>query len=263
MKIVILAGGLGSRLSEETVVKPKPMVEIGGFPIIWHIMKHYSHYGFSDFAICTGYKGEVIKDFFLNYRYYRNDFNLSLATGETKFLTSKSEDWKITFIDSGIGTQTADRLKSVREYLGDEESFGFTYGDGVSNINLTELESFHKSINLMVTMSGVVIPNRYGTFAHSSHIVESFSEKPSDPNSLINGGFFFVKKEIFEFMGEADNNWESDVLPKLAHVRQLGVFQHDGFWHSMDTVRDRNNLESLWASGVAPWKVWNDGITNE
>lgn len=261
MKIVILAGGLGSRLSEETVVKPKPMVEIGGLPIIWHIMKYYSHFGFNNFAICTGYKGEVLKNFFLNYKYYRDDFEFSLSKDEPRFLTRKTEDWKITFIDSGVGAQTGERLMSVRNFIGEDENFGFTYGDGLSDIDLSKLASFHSSINLMVTMSGVLIPNRYGTFEFDTHIVKSFAEKPRDANSLINGGFFFIKREIFDFMTDADQNWERDVLPKLANIKQLGVFRHDGFWQSMDTVRDRNHLESLWSSNSAPWKIWaNDDV---
>jgi glucose-1-phosphate cytidylyltransferase len=256
MKVVILAGGLGSRLSEETVLKPKPMVEVGGMPIIWHIMKHYSHFGYKDFVICTGYKGEIIKDFFLNYHLRQNDFRLNLRDGSLEVKTRNTEDWRITFIDSGKRAETAERLKSVKEHIGTDESFAFTYGDGVSNIDLNLQSSFHQSHNSIVTMTGVSVPNRYGTIQYVEDKVKRFVEKPEESINLINGGFFILRNSVFEFMRPNENSWEADVLPRLAEAQQINVFKHSGFWYAMDTVRDRDFLESQWVSGSPPWKMW-------
>ena len=256
MKVVILAGGLGSRLSEETVLKPKPMVEVGGMPVIWHIMKHYSHFGHKDFVICTGYKGEVIKDFFINYHLLQNDFSLDLSDSSLRIITKNTEDWKITFIDSGRHAETAERLKSVKECIGNDESFAFTYGDGVSNLDLDLQITFHNSHKSIVTMTGVSVPNRYGTIEYVDNKVKRFVEKPEESSNLINGGFFIVRNEIFNFMDSSEKSWEADVLPRLADEKQIEVFKHSGFWHAMDTVRDRDLLESHWKSGHPPWKSW-------
>jgi glucose-1-phosphate cytidylyltransferase len=256
MKVVILAGGLGSRLSEETILKPKPMVEIGGMPIIWHIMKHYSQYGFKDFVICTGYKGEVIKDFFLKYHLFQNDFSLKLSDGSFNIITNNTEDWNITFIDSGKVAETAERLKSVRNYIGSDESFAFTYGDGVSNIDFDSQFHFHQKHDSVVTMTGVSVPNRYGTIEYLDNKVKRFVEKPEETTNLINGGFFILRKTVFGLMQPDEKSWEAEVLPRLAEEQQISVFKHSGFWHAMDTVRDRDFLESQWASGNPPWKVW-------
>ena len=257
MKVVILAGGLGSRLSEETVLKPKPMVEVGGMPIIWHIMKHYSQYGFKEFVVCTGYKGDLIKDYFRNYHLSQNDFTLTLSTGESKILKNNSEDWTITFIDSGKRAETGERLKTVRDYIGDEESFAFTYGDGVSDIQLDAQLKFHQDHKALVTMTGVSVPNRYGTIEYEGDKVSRFVEKPEESTNLINGGFFLLRNDIFDFMQPREKSWEADVLPRLAEQQQIKVFKHSGFWHAMDTVRDRDFLESQWLTGNPLWKSWD------
>lgn len=256
MKVVILAGGLGSRLSEETLLKPKPMVEVGGMPIIWHIMKHYSQYGYKDFVICTGYKGEVIKDFFLNYHVFQNNIRLNLSDGSFQITSNNTEDWTITFIESGRYADTAERLMSVKDCVGKDENFAFTYGDGVSNLDLDLQFSFHKSHESIVTMTGVSVPNRYGTIQYVDNRVNRFVEKPEEPTNLINGGFFIIRNSIFDFMRPSEKSWEAEVLPRLAEENQIHVFKHSGFWQAMDTVRDRELLESHWKSGNPPWKTW-------
>ncbi len=255
MKAVILAGGFGSRLSEETHLKPKPMVEIGGFPILWHILKIYSFYGIDEFIICCGYKGYFIKEYFANYFLHNSDATINLNSNEIEILRKKSEPWKVTLIDTGQKTLTGGRLARVREYL-NNETFCFTYGDGVGDINIKELISSHKVNKCMATITAVQPPGRYGALKIEKDRVISFQEKPRGDNNWVNGGFFILSPDVFEFIDGDDCIWEDKPLKKLASKRQLNVFKHEGFWQPMDTLRDKNTLENLWKNGNAPWKVW-------
>ncbi|HEN3601997.1 TPA: glucose-1-phosphate cytidylyltransferase [Yersinia enterocolitica] len=257
MKAVILAGGLGTRIAEESDTKPKPMVEIGGHPLLWHIMKTYAHHGIKDFVICLGYKGYVIKEFFFNYYRHMADMSIDLSTGEHKILNSQSEDWKITLIDTGPDTMTGGRLKRVAEYLGDE-TFCLTYGDGLSNIDITAEIAFHKRHGKLATVAAVQPPGRFGVLnLNADHHVTSFEEKPSDEIGWINGGFFILEPSVIKYIEDDATSWERAPLANLAKDNQLAAFQHSGFWQPCDTLRDKRELELLWSEGNAPWRVWN------
>ena len=257
MKVVILAGGLGTRLSEETVVKPKPMVEIGEYPIMWHIMKIYSHYGYNDFIVCLGYKGYIIKEYFVNYYLHNSDFTLRLKNNEIRYENSNVENWAITLVDTGLNTQIGGRIKRIEKYV-EGETFMVTYGDGLSNINVSELVKFHKNNKKMTTITAVMPPGRFGALKIDGNIVTKVTEKPKGDNSWINGGFFVLEPAIFDFIKGDDTIWEREPLETIAKKGELAAFKHKGFWHAMDTLRDRNELNDLWKSGTAPWKVWND-----
>ncbi|WP_138429445.1 glucose-1-phosphate cytidylyltransferase [Fodinibius saliphilus] len=257
MKAVILAGGYGTRLSEETSVRPKPMVKIGEKPILWHIMKIYSHYGIQDFIICLGYKGAVIKEYFANYFLYKSDLTFDLKKNNMKILRNGVEPWKVTLVDTGDGTMTGGRLKRVKDYIGDE-TFCMTYGDGVSNINLKELIAFHKDNKTSATLTAVQPPGRFGTFSlrDKDSKIDSFTEKPQGDGAWINGGFFVLEPEVFDYIEGDETVWEKDPLEKLANDGKLAAYKHRGFWQPMDTLRDKNVIENLWKSESTPWKIW-------
>ncbi|WP_287962494.1 glucose-1-phosphate cytidylyltransferase [Alcanivorax sp.] len=256
MKAVILAGGLGTRLSEETALKPKPMVEIGKRPILWHIMKIYSHYGINDFIICAGYKGEVIKQYFANYFLYMSDATFDMDSNSIKVHKKYAEPWRVTIVDTGENTMTGGRIKRIREYVGDEESFCLTYGDGLANININELVRFHALHGKLATVTAVQPPGRFGALELDGAQVFSFVEKPSGDGAWINGGFFVLSPDILDYIGGDETIWEREPLERLAEDGELMAFRHSGFWHPMDTLRDKNYLEDLWNSGDAPWAVW-------
>ena len=255
MKAVILAGGLGTRISEETHLRPKPMIEIGGRPILWHLMKHYSHHGVDEFIVCCGYKGYVIKEYFSNYFLHSADVTFSLATNEMVVHNRLSESWKVTLVDTGETTMTGGRLKRVADFL-DEETFCFTYGDGLSDVDISESIKFHKKQGTMATMTGVQPPGRYGAIVRNGTLVESFTEKPRGDGGLINGGFFVLERAVLDLINDDETVWEKEPLEELSRAHSLSVFEHAGFWHAMDTLRDKNYLEELWSSGIAPWKLW-------
>lgn len=256
MKAVILAGGLGTRLSEETHLKPKPMVEVGGKPILWHILKIYSHFGINEFVICCGYKGYVIKEYFANYFLHNSDVTFHMdIDNHMEVHQRKSEPWKVTLVDTGDLSQTGGRLARVKPYL-NGESFCFTYGDGVANINIAALIEHHRASGLQATLTAVQPPGRYGALHLKEDAVIQFQEKPDGDNAWINGGFFIVEPSVIERIHGDSASWEADVLPQLAADGQLSAYKHSGFWQPMDTLRDRNRLEELWATGVAPWKLW-------
>jgi glucose-1-phosphate cytidylyltransferase len=260
MKVLILAGGLGTRLSEETTIKPKPMVEIGDRPIIWHIMKTYSQYGHNEFIILCGYKGYMIKEFFANYVRYRSDVTIDLVGNTTTYHKNHSEPWKITLIDTGQETMTGGRIKRVKDYVGDEP-FLLTYGDGVSNVNVNQLIEFHKKQEAYVTLSAIRPPGRFGAFSlgDESDKINSFKEKPEGDGTetaWINGGFFVVEPEAFDFIDGDHTVWERDPLERIAEQGKLAAYKHKGFWHPMDSLNDKHKLEELWATGKAPWKIW-------
>lgn len=258
MKVVILAGGLGTRLSEETALKPKPMVEIGGMPIIWHIMKTYAHYGHNEFIVCCGYKANVIKDYFKNYFLHNSDVTFSLSDNSVEVHNKYAEAWRVTLVDTGHDTQTGGRLKRVSNYL-DDQPFCFTYGDGVGNININELISFHLQHGRQATLTATRPKGRYGVieFNHNSDAVASFREKPEGDTSWINGGFFVLEPRVIERI-EADHvSWEEEPLTSLARDGELMAFRHDNFWQPMDTLRDKIYLDKLWSEGNAPWKIWS------
>lgn len=256
MKVVILAGGLGTRLSEETELRPKPMVEIGGRPILWHIMKIYGSYGFTDFIVCLGYKGEVIKDYFVNYYRYSSDLTVDLQNNSTEFWSTKSEPWKVTLVDTGHDTMTGGRLKRIQRYLDDDNPFCMTYGDGVGNINLRNLVEFHNKSGLKATVTVTVPPGRFGELSLDGPKVTSFKEKPNNGPTTINGGFFILRKDVLDYIDGDSTVWEDHPLEQLAKEGQLGAYRHSGFWQPMDTLRDKKFLESLWNTGKAPWKIW-------
>lgn len=257
MKVVILAGGLGTRLAEETQIKPKPMVEIGNKPVLWHIMKIYAHYGMTEFYPALGYKGHVIKDFFLNYTNHSKDLTVDLQSGEKKFFNKNEiEDWKIHLIDTGKDTMTGGRVLRLKPYLEDQDTFMMTYGDGVSDVNIKKLLEFHKSHGKIATVTAVRPPARFGALEIKENKVIDFHEKPQVGEGWINGGFFVFNKEIFEFISKDSTVLEQEPLEKLADAGQLMAYQHQGFWHCMDTVRDRDVLEKMWNTDKAPWKVW-------
>jgi len=256
MKAVILAGGLGTRLAEETNVRPKPMVEIGGKPIIWHLMKIYSAHGINEFIICLGYKGYVIKEYFVNYFLHMSDITIDLNDNSLIVHNKKAEPWKVTLVDTGEFSGTGERLKRVRGHIPNSESFCFTYGDGLSNVDISRLIEFHHASNRLVTMTAVSPISRYGAIDLEDDLVKRFVEKPENANGLINGGFFVVSNDIFDLITSENLSWENDVLPKLASMDQLSAFKHNGFWQAMDTLRDKNQLEALWSSNEPPWKCW-------
>lgn len=256
MKVVILAGGLGTRLSEETSVRPKPMVEIGGMPIIWHIMKHYSSFGFNDFVICLGYKGYMVKEYFANYFIHMSDITVDLKNNTTEVHSNHAEPWKVTMVDTGNDTMTGGRLKRVKKYV-DDDTFMMTYGDGVSDLDLNHLLAFHRSRKVKATLTAVKPSGKYGQLdIDNKDIVESFVEKPKGDGSYVNGGFFVLEPEVFDHIKDDTTIWERAPLEQLAKERQLAAYRYDGFWYAMDTLRDKTYLENQWASGKAPWKVW-------
>ena len=256
MKAVILAGGLGTRLSEETSLKPKPMVEIGGMPILWHIMKIYSFYGVNEFIICCGHKGYMIKEYFSNYFLHGSDITFNIEENSMKTLNKTSENWKITCVDTGQDTMTGGRLRKVSEYLKDENTFCLTYGDGVSNINISDLIKFHNKHGLDATLSAVIPPSRFGALHIENGIVKSFQEKPEEEQGKVNGGFFVLSQKVLDLIEGDKTIWEREPLESLAKSGQLSAYEHKGFWQSMDTLRDKTYLQSLWDSNQAPWKVW-------
>lgn len=257
MKVVILAGGLGTRISEETTSKPKPMIEIGGKPILWHIMKYYSSYGFNDFLICCGYKGYMIKEFFHNYFLHISDVEIDMTKNNLRILEKKNNDWIIRLIDTGENTQTGGRLKRIEKHI--NETFCMTYGDGLSNIDLNKLVKFHKSSNHLATVSAVKPPGRFGALKiDNNNLVSSFNEKPSGDGGYINGGYFVLEPEIFRYINGDHMPWENEPLNNLTKENQLFAFKHDDFWHPMDTLRDKIILEDLWQRSDAPWKKWNE-----
>lgn len=255
MKAVILAGGLGTRLAEETDQRPKPMVEIGGNPIIWHIMKIYAAHGINDFVVCCGYKGYVIKEYFANYFLHTSDVTFDLASNRMEVLQRKAENWRVTLVDTGELTQTGGRLKRVAPYLGDAD-FCMTYGDGVGNIDITALLAFHQAHGRHATMTATQPPGRFGAIELHGTAVSRFLEKPHGDGGWINGGFFVLSPKVIELIDGDDTPWERTPLERLAAAGQLEAFFHKGFWQPMDTLRDKKHLESLWAEGTAPWKVW-------
>jgi glucose-1-phosphate cytidylyltransferase len=253
MKAVILAGGLGTRISEETQLKPKPMIEIGGKPILWHIMKIYSTYGINEFVICCGYKGYVIKEYFANYFLHMSDVTFDIKNNKMEVHRKFAEPWKITLVDTGIDTMTGGRLKKIKEHV-DNETFCFTYGDGLSNINIKNLIDFHHKEKTFATVTAVQQSGRYGILNITDQKVSKFNEKPS--GDWINAGFFILEPEIFDYIDGDTTVWEKEPLEKLANENQLSVYKNTEFWYSMDTLRERNHLEELWDSGNAPWKMW-------
>ena len=255
MKVVILAGGLGTRLAEETVIKPKPMVEIGGRPILWHIMKIYSSYGFNEFVICTGYKGYVIKEFFANYYLHTTDVTFDISKGELEIHNNKTEPWKVTLIDTGEETMTGGRLKRISQFVGGQD-FCMTYGDGVSNVNIAKLVDFHRAHGKLCTVTAARPGARFGALGLEGESVTHFQEKPLGDGGYINGGFFVVSPKCLEYIDGDSMVWEQEPMKKLAENGQMKAFLHDDFWLPMDTVRDRRQLEGLWQTGKAPWKVW-------
>lgn len=256
MKAVILAGGLGSRLSEETDLKPKPMVEIGGMPMLWHIMKIYGHFGIDDFIICLGYKGYVIKEYFSNYVLHNSDVTIDINKNELIFHRNNSEPWRITLIDTGIDTMTGGRLKRVGDLLKGESRFCMTYGDGVADIDLRALIKFHDEHGQLATMTAVRPPGRFGATKLDGERVVEFTEKPRGDGDYINGGFFVLSPDVLQFIDSNDTVWEQSPLQLLSAAGNLMAFRHDGFWQPMDTLRDKMVLQDLWERGEAPWKLW-------
>jgi glucose-1-phosphate cytidylyltransferase len=256
MKVVILAGGFGTRLSEETDLKPKPMVEIGGKPILWHIMKLYSHHQFNDFVVCLGYKGYVIKEYFANYFLHQSDVTIDLKKNSMEIHESKAEPWRITLVDTGLSTMTGGRIKRVEPYIGNKP-FLLTYGDGVSNVDITALVQYHRSREKLATVTAVQPSGRFGALnLDGTNAVLSFQEKPKGDGAWINGGFFVVEPEVLRLISADETVWEREPLESLARDGQLTAYNHTGFWQPMDTLRDKNHLEELWKSREAPWKVW-------
>lgn len=257
MKVVILAGGLGTRLSEETIVKPKPMVEIGGRPIIWHIMKHYSAHGVNDFIICCGYKGYVIKEYFANYFLHMSDVTFDMQNNKMHVHNMRAEPWNVTLVDTGDTSMTGGRLARVADYVKDEELFCFTYGDGLSDINISGSIQFHRAHGKLATLTATYPPGRFGALNISNHVVNNFVEKPKGDGGMINGGFFVLSPEVLNYIHGDDCIWEQEPLARLATEGQLMAYEHSGFWQPMDTLRDKVYLESLWTDGKAPWKTWS------
>jgi len=256
MKSVILSGGLGTRISEETHLRPKPMIEIGGRPILWHIMKMYSAHGVNDFLICCGYKGYIIKEYFANYFLHMSDITFDMAHNTMEVHQRKAEPWRVTLVDTGDGTLTGGRLGRVADYLRDEEAFCFTYGDGLSDIDITREIAYHRAHGKWATVAAVQPPGRYGALQMDGQRVAGFSEKPRGDGGLINGGFFVLSPRCLDLIKGDDTSWEGEPLVRLAEMGQMMAFPHQGFWQPMDTLREKNLLEELWASGKAPWKQW-------
>ena len=257
MKVVILAGGLGTRFSEETRLIPKPMIEIGGKPILWHIMKIYSSYGFNDFLICLGYKGQVIKEYFLNYSIYNSDLSFDLSNNSFEVIKGRAEDWKITLVDTGEKTLTGGRLKRVEPYLKDEEAFCMTYGDGLADVDIKKLVEFHLSHGKKATLTATYLPGRFGSLDISNNVIKRFQEKPIGDKGMINGGFFVLSPKVFDLIEGDETVWEQEPLTTLASSQELMAFEHVGFFQPMDTLRDKTILNDSWDSDKAPWKIWD------
>jgi glucose-1-phosphate cytidylyltransferase len=257
MKVVLLAGGLGTRLSEETVLKPKPMVEIGGMPILWHIMKIYSSYGFNDFVICLGYKGYVIKEYFANYFLHKSDVTIDLKKNSIEVHDSKAEPWKITLVDTGNDSMTGGRIKRIQPYV-NNEPFMLTYGDGVGNVDIKSLVEFHKNHGKLCTVTSVQPSGRFGVLnINENDEVHSFLEKPKGDGSWINGGYFVCEPTVFDYIKDGDSTvWEKDPMEKIAYDNQMNAFKHHGFWRPMDTLKDKYDLNEMWVENNAPWKLW-------
>ena len=255
MKAVILAGGLGTRISEETHLRPKPIVEIGGRPILWHVMKIYSAHGINDFIICVGYKGYVIKEYFANYFLHMSDVTFDMASNRMEVHERRSEKWRVTVVDTGEATQTGGRLRRVREFIG-KEAFCMTYGDGVGDVDITQLVAFHRAQRRKATLTGVKPPGRFGSLKLKGNRIERFHEKPEGDGAWINGGFFVLEPSVLDLLTDDSTVWERRPLETLARKSQLSIYRHHGFWQPMDALRDKNLLEELWSSGRAPWKVW-------
>lgn len=257
MKAVLLAGGFGTRLSEETTIRPKPMVEIGGRPILWHIMKLYSHHGIHDFVVCCGYKGYVIKEYFANYFLHMSDVTFDMSANKMEVHRHHAEPWRVTLVDTGENTLTGGRLKRVEAYIRDDEAFCFTYGDGLSDVNISASIDFHRQHGRRATVTAVLPPGRYGAIECTGDRVTGFAEKPRGDGGLINGGFFVLSPSVLEYIEGDQTSWEGPPLARLAADGEMMAFEHSGFWQPMDTLRDKNMLEELWSSGEAPWKCWN------
>jgi len=256
MKVVILAGGLGSRISEESIVKPKPLIEIGGKPIIWHIMKHYSHYGLNDFVICCGYKGYLIKEYFVNYSLHTTDITVNVRSNKIKVHKKTTEPWNITMVNTGEDSLTGDRIRKIKDFI--EGDFCLTYGDGLSSVNIKETIKFHKKNKKIATVLAVKPSGRFGSIDIKDDMVKKFLEKPKGDGGWINGGFFVLNKKIFDYLSDKNCIWEREPLENIAKENQLTAFKHSGFWHAMDTLRDRNYLEDIWSSNQVPWKIWDE-----
>ena len=256
MKVVILAGGLGSRISEETITRPKPLIEIAGKPLLWHIMKIYSSYGLNDFIICCGYKGYLIKEYFTNYYLHTTDITVNVRTNKVKVHKKNTEPWKITLIDTGQNSLTGDRIRKIEPYVG--ENFCLTYGDGLTNANIKKTIDFHKKKKKIATVLAVKPSGRFGAIEIQDEMVQKFLEKPEGDGGWINGGFFVLNKKIFKYLTKKNCIWEREPLEKISQQKQLSAYKHEGFWYSMDTLRDKNHLENLWNSKKIPWKIWNE-----
>lgn len=257
MKVVILAGGFGTRISEESGVKPKPMVEIGGKPILWHIMKIYSSYGINDFVICCGYKSHVVKEYFASYYLYSSDVTFDLVNNGMEVHNNGAEPWRVTLVETGDKTMTGGRLKRVKDYL-NGETFCLTYGDGVSDVNISDVIAFHKAQGVLATLTAAQPPGRFGAFQlnHDENLIESFKEKPDGDGAWVNSGFFVLEPAVLDYIEGDSISWEKQPMEALAADRQLAAYRHHGFWQPMDTLRDKHVLEDLWQAGNAPWKVW-------
>lgn len=255
MKAVILAGGLGTRISEETHLRPKPMVEIGGMPVLWHVMKTYSAHGVNDFVICCGYKGYIIKEYFANYALHMSDVTFDTRAGSVSIHNNSAEPWSVTVVDTGEQTGTGGRLRRVRRYVGDED-FCLTYGDGVSDVDIKALIAFHRAQGTLATVTAAQPPGRFGVLTVAGDRISAFDEKPRGEGGWINGGYFVLKPSVIDYIESDDTMWEREPLERLAREGQLSAFVHRGFWHPLDTLRDKNLLNELWTSGAAPWKTW-------
>ena len=258
MKAVILAGGLGTRISEETHLKPKPMIEIGGRPMLWHLMKIYSGHGINDFVICCGYKGYLVKEYFANYFLHMSDVTFDMKNNTMEVHQRNAEPWKVTLVDTGEDTLTGGRLKRVKDYVSDQEAFCFTYGDGLANVDITRLIDFHRSQKKLATITAVQPPGRYGALDIQNSLVSRFIEKPKGDGGWINGGFFVLSPKCIDYIEGDQSSWEGEPLERLAKEAELGAYMHKGFWQPMDTLREKNLLEALWVSGQAPWKTGLD-----
>jgi glucose-1-phosphate cytidylyltransferase len=258
VKAVILAGGFGTRISEESALRPKPMIEIGGWPLLWHVMKIYASHGITDFIICLGYRGYMIKEYFANYVLHSSDVTIDARTGEITYHQITAEPWRVTLVETGANTMTGGRVKRVARFIGDDGPFCLTYGDGVSNVDITALVAFHRAHGKLATITSVIPPGRYGALETDGDRVLRFTEKPPGDNARINGGFLVLEPRVLDHIAGDDTSFEGGPLEELAQAGELMAYRHDDFWYAMDTLRDKNHLEALWQSGRAPWKVWRD-----